>query len=204
MKKHILAGLLLITCLPFAKGQHLQLSAFSGYTFQDRIDFHNGEARISGGHTYGGMFSLVLHEAVELELLYSRQDATASAYSSSEDIDESGPVSVNYILAGGNKLFHASGKLKLFGGGKAGVGIIASKDGNFDTITKFSVHLGAGMKYFITPGVGIRIQGNLTFPVVNAGGSLWWSPGGGTHVGVSSWSPLLQFGFTGGLVFNLN
>jgi hypothetical protein len=63
--------------------------------------------------------------------------------------------------------------------------------------------INGGVKYFFTPGVGQRLQADLTFPVTNVGGSLWWSPGSGTSVGVSSYVPFLQFGFTGGLVLKL-
>jgi hypothetical protein len=39
--------------------------------------------------------------------------------------------------------------------------------------------------------------------ISNVGANLWWSPGAGTSVGVGGWSSVIQFGFTGGLVFRL-
>ena len=94
-------------------------------------------------------------------------------------------------------------KVTLFSGLKLGAVIIASKKDAFDNVTKFAVGLNAGAKYFMTEKLGLRVQANLNFPVTDVGGSLWWSPGSGLDAGVSSYTPVLQFGFTGGLVFKI-
>lgn len=71
-------------------------------------------------------------------------------------------------------------------------------------MTRFAVGLNVGGAYYFTEQLGLRIQANLNAPVTDIGANLWWSPGSGIDVGVSSYTPVLQFGFTGGLVVRLN
>jgi hypothetical protein len=81
--------------------------------------------------------------------------------------------------------------------------IYAPKLHTRDNITKFAAGISGGFKYALNNNIGLRLQANLNFPIIDAGASLWWSPGSGVDVGVSSYTPIMQFGFTGGLVFML-
>lgn len=204
MKKLFLLATVLFATCTISWAQGLQLYPFAGYTFADRFPISGGTARIGDGFTYGGALAFVVSDYYAVELKYSRMDADVSAYSPYNNIDIYGePVSLNYILLGGSKLFPVSEEAILFSGLNLGVGIMGSKDDTFNTITKFAAGINAGVKYFFTKSAGIRLQANLDFPVTDVGGSLWWSPGSGTQVGVSSYVPFLQFGFTGGLVLKL-
>jgi hypothetical protein len=181
--------------------QYVEITPYGGYSFQNRFDIYRGRATISDGPTYGGMLTFGLNEHYEIELQYSRQDANLYAYSMDWTSDFNGPISINYALIGSNRLFETSDNLFVFSGVKLGAGFISSRDNQFSTATRFSMYLNAGIKYFVSDNVGIRIQGNFGFPVINAGANLWWSPGTGTQIGFSSWTPIFQFGFNGGLVF---
>lgn len=193
----LLVGTLVVYC------QNLEFTVFSGYTFGDKFPIYEGRARIGDGHTYGGMLTVGLGDYNEIEIEYRRQDAVATAYSTYDNLNVSDPVSVNYITGGINRKYPVLDNMDVLTGMKIGAGWFASKDDYFSTITKFSVSLAAGMKYYVAPRIAIRIQGNLAVPIIRAGGSLWWSPGSGTSVGLSTWSPITQFGFTGGLVFRI-
>lgn len=127
--------------------------------------------------------------------------ATASSTFLSDRVDVR--TRVHYAMIGGNRLFPTSENLTFFAGMKMGTGTLAFPDREYRNITKFTFGFQGGLKYFATERIGIRMQANLMMPVVSAGGSLWWSPGGGTAVGVSTWSPIVQFGFTGGIIFRL-
>jgi len=59
------------------------------------------------------------------------------------------------------------------------------------------------MKFFINDQMGIKLSGNMLFPIMDVGASLWFGTGGG-GVGVSTWSPILQFNFNGGIFFRIS
>jgi hypothetical protein len=45
---------------------------------------------------------------------------------------------------------------------------------------------------------------SLNMLITDFSGGFWWNIGNGTSVGISNNIPFLQFGFIGGIVFNLN
>ncbi len=203
MKKHFLITFLLLSGFLAVNSQSIDVFAFSGYTFADKFPISGGSAKIHGGHTFGGSVSYNLSEYYAFEILYSRQESRATAYSSYLNIDTDEPISVNYILAGGNRLAPISDQASFYGGVKLGAVVYAAKLNTRDNITKFAAGLSGGFKYALNNNIGLRLQANLNFPIIDAGASLWWSPGSGVDVGVSSYTPIMQFGFTGGLVFML-
>ena len=107
-------------------------------------------------------------------------------------------------MIGSNRIVPISESFEVFGGLKIGGVTYASKGNGFNNVTKFAVGISAGMSYFFNPRVGLRVQANLNFPIIDVGANLWWSSGSGVNTGVSAYSPILQFGFLGGLVFKLN
>lgn len=203
MKKTILLAALSVILTQLTIAQNIQFTPVAGYSFCDKFHFYQGNAKIGDGFTYGGYLSFGINRHVALELSYIRQDCDAYAYSDYHNISLNEPISSNYILLGASKLFSMSEEMTLFTGGGFGMGIYSGKTAEIGSITKFAVGLNGGMKYLFTDVFGIRLQANLFFPVTDLSGSLWWGPGG-TSVGVSSRIPFVQFGFTGGFIFNIN
>ena len=203
MKKLLLVLTLSFLSLAQLMAQGIEITPFTGYTFQAGFNISGGRAFLRDGQNWGGMMGFSLNEATEVELGYSYMGTSAVARSNSlqENIDI--PAQVHYATIGVNRLIPTSDKMTFFVGGKMGTGTMAFPDGEYRNITKFSVGFQGGMKYYASDRVGIRLQANLMMPIVGVGTSLWWSPGAGTAVGLSGWSPLAQFGFTGGLVFRL-
>jgi hypothetical protein len=183
--------------------QKIDISVMSGYTFRNRIDIYRGRATIDDGHAMNAMIGFSVTDYNEIEVQYYLQPTRVTAYSSEldEDIDEK--ANFHYILAGGNRIAPISDVVQAYGGLKLGMAIIGSPTNDFSDVTKFAFGFGGGLKIFPTDIVGIRIGAQLLLPVFSAGGSLWWSPGSGTSVGVSTWSPIAQFNLQGGLVFRL-
>jgi hypothetical protein len=201
MKKTTAFFFVLISVAFSAGAQTFEIFGFSGYTFGDKLPISGGTAKIYDGHTYGGILGYNLSETYVIEVLYSRQDSRVTAFSDFLNLDVDEPISANYILAGSNRLIPLSEKATFFSGVKLGAVIFGSKDDNFDDVTKFAAGLNGGFKTAFTENIGVRLQANLNFPITDVGASLWWSSGGGTNVGVSSYTPVIQFGFTGGLVY---
>ena len=191
--------------LPLVSGQSVELSPFSGYTFGHSFHISGGKAKIGPGHTFGGTLEIPVRENVNLGLLYSRHHSWVSAQSTELPEPFRSDAAITYVLAGLNAYEEVVPKHILFYGGvKGGLGIISSGDDQFNTKTYFSVGGLIGTKYFINNRIGLRIGMNIYLPVVNAGASLWWGPGTGTQVGISSWSPIVQLNLQGGLVIKLS
>lgn len=201
MRKFFLLSTLLLLTSMLSMAQSIQFTPFAGYTFADKFNIGGGTARIGDGFAYGGILSLFAGKYNALDLTYSRQGATGSAYSTYQNINVSGPVNVNYIFAGGTRHIPISDEAMFFTGLNLGVGFLSS-DG-FKSVTKFAAGMNGGIKYFLNDRIGLRLQANLNFPVTDLGASFWWDPSSGTSVGVTSYVPVLQFGFTGGLIFKL-
>jgi len=185
------------------KAQGVEITPITGYTFPASYRITSGTARLGDGQNWGGNIGFSLNEHMEIELSYNYMAtrATASSPLISNRVDVR--TNVHYAMIGANRLFPTSDAMTFFAGFKMGTGTLAFPDREYNNVTKFSWGIQGGMKYFATDRIGIRMQANLMMPVLAAGGSLWWSPGGGTAVGVSTWSPIVQFGFTGGIIFRL-
>jgi len=182
----------------------VEFTPFAGYTFADRFDLGGGEAKIEDGMSWGAGLTIVTSRVSAIEIAYTRMETEMWAHNYYNYGDSwEDEVAMNYILIGGQRLIPASEKVNLFAGGNIGVGFVNSKNDKFSTITKFAAGFDAGLKYFISDKVGIRLQADLKFPVTNVGASFGWSTGGGAGAGVSGYIPFVQFSFLGGLVINL-
>jgi opacity protein-like surface antigen len=180
----------------------LEVAGGYGYTFGARAPILGGNARISDGSLFH--FGLnYLYEDYSIEISYNYQELIGSARSSFWNFDVRDNIRINYILLGGNRHFDVSDKLILYSGLKAGILNISSIQDNFRSRTKLALGLNGGARYFITDNLGCKLQFQLFFPITDVGASLWWSPGGGTSVGVTSSSPFAQFGTFMGLFYRL-
>ena len=203
MKKLLLVLSISLLTLGHSMAQDIEITPFTGYTFQAGFNISGGRAFLRDGQNWGGMMGFSVNDFTEVELGYSYLGtrAVANSVNLQENVDI--PAQVHYATIGGNRLFPTSEKMTFFAGGKLGTGTLAFPNGESRNITKFAVGFQGGMKFYASDRVGIRLQANLMMPIVGVGTSLWWSPGSGTAVGLSGWSPIAQFGFTGGLVFRL-
>jgi hypothetical protein len=203
MRKFYLMSVLVLVSILDLKAQGVEITPITGYTFPASYRITSGNARLGDGQNWGGNLGFSLNDFMEIELSYNYMGTRATASSPFLNNRVDVRTNVHYAMIGSNRLFPTSDAMTFFAGMKIGTGTLAFPDGEYRNITKFSVGLQGGMKYFATERIGIRLQANLMMPVVSAGGSLWWSPGSGTSVGVSTFSPIVQFGFTGGLIFRL-
>lgn len=184
--------------------QSIQLTPYSGYTFSNKFSIDEGTAKIYGGHTFGGILTFTLPISYDVEILYSRHITTVTANSRRLTEPFRSDAAYNYILAGMNRNFVIPNTgLKFFGGPKFGASILTSLDDQFSNRTNFAVALDAGMVFLINDFIGLRIDANVKAPIIDAGLNLWWGTGSGPQVGVSSWTPIVQFNLLGGLVFNI-
>ncbi|WP_417588331.1 hypothetical protein [Owenweeksia hongkongensis] len=207
MKK--VKNIILATFLLFGvtmNAQKIELTPFAGYTFQNKFNISGGKAILRDGATYGITAAFPVGQNNAVELMYSRQETRleASSYLFQDQEDFIRDVSVNYLMIGGNKILPSvTDDLQFTGGMKIGMAIFDSPSNDFNTITKFAAGLNLGFKYFFSDAIGLRGGMNLNFPITDIGAGIGWSSNGGASVGVSGWSPIVQFAFTGGIAVRL-
>ena len=73
---------------------------------------------------------------------------------------------------------------------------------NSETVTRFAITLGGGIKIMPSDKIGIRLQGRLLMPMYFAGVGLWAGTGGG-GASVNGGIPIIQGDLTAALVIRL-
>ncbi len=177
----------------------MSFNVFGGYTFQDKIDFSSGYGVIEDGAHWGASVEFAVKKYMSAELLYQRQDTHAVVYGSSYG---EGKLGINYIMIGAVKYPGMGGPVTPYGGLSGGVALFEGKDIN-QTVSRFAFGLKVGALFDVSEKVGIKIQAQMLTPVRGAGGGFYFGTGG-TGAGVSTYSTVYQFAFTGGLQFKVN
>jgi hypothetical protein len=196
---YAIAGVALLSGSQVCLGQAVSLNLFGGYTFQDKVNFSSGYGMIEDGGHYGASLEVAVKDYASAELLYQRQDTRAIVYGFSTSAE--GKLAVNYVMIGGVKYTMVGGPISPYGGLSGGMGIFEGKDLNKNSV-KFAFGLKLGVLFNVSEKVGIRIQAQMLTPVQGAGGGFYFGTGG-TGAGISTYSSVYQFGFTGGLQIKL-
>jgi hypothetical protein len=202
---------LLITCLMMILGltsnaQGVEITPFAGYSFGDKFPIQGGEVKIGGGASYGGKLAFIAADKLALELTYNRVNGDGSAHSVyfEDGKDKNAAVNTNYFLVGASRLFPLSDEVVLFAGLDLGGVYLLAPDKDFKSSTTFAAGVNAGVKYFFNDHFGLRGQATLLFPVTSMGSSYWWDPVNSGTYGTTSNVPLLQFGFTAGIIYKIS
>jgi len=207
MKKYLIL-LAAIICVPFfVKAQTVEITPFGGYVFPATLQAEGGDVRFLGNAQYGGMISIGVSRVMDVDLIYNRIDTKGEvnvydwSYYSYKEI----PVSINYMLLGFTKNFRVNPVVSPFVGLNLGATLFYPKetDGNkYQASWFFAMGLNGGAKVYFSKRVGLRLQAQMLVPVQGTGFYLFAGTGG-SGGGVSVYSTMVQFGFTGGLIFRL-
>ena len=201
----VLTIVIALSALTKIQAQHIEISPIAGYNFDESFDIDYGEAKIGDGLVYGGILAFNVNPNYDVELLYTHQDATGSFryYNIIEYYDNDIPVGINYIQIGGARLKDfKGGQVQGFGGLNLGAVWVAPDESGYDDAWRAAVGFKLGVKIWASERIGIRLQTNLQMPIQAWGGSIYVGTGG-SGAGVSTYSTITQFGFTGGLTFKL-
>lgn len=187
-----------------AVAQTTDIYAFTGYTTSSSFDIYGGKAYVRDGSTSGVAITVNVHHDYSVQAEYSNMITQVRANSFYFNDQYSEYAHIHYVLLGGQRVIAAKNdKLKFFGGVKFGLFILDFDNPTLSSYTRFAAGLGGGMKLDFNRYVGMRAGIDFKFPITNVGASLGWSSGGGTYVGVSGWSPILQFGINAGIFVRL-
>jgi hypothetical protein len=204
MKKIILI-IAIVTWLPFLlNAQKVEITPFGGYVFAGTMNTSNGTVRFKDNAQYGGMLSIRVSRVIDLDLIYNRSDTKAeltylTLYNNL--YYQEVPLSINYMHIGFTKNFRINPHVSPFLGFNLGTCLFApTKD--YADAWFFSMGINAGAKVYFGKRLGIRLQAQGMMPIQGSGYSFFVGSGG-SGGGVSLYSTLFQFGFTGGLIFRL-
>jgi len=212
MKQFILSLLLIAGIFLSATAQNIRFDTYSGYVFDDKVDsyydannYYNG--KIKGGFHWGGGLEFMISSTKGVELKYLRQDLTAPMEYYKNGVKfKNFELGINYILIGGSNYFKTQGgKVEPYVGAGLGMAIINIKNpepGGTSGATKFAWNLKGGTNIWASKKVGVKLQAELLSAVQAAGGGFYFGTGG-SGAGITTYSSMLQFALSGGLIFKL-
>lgn len=195
----ILLVLLVVSTLAVPSyGQGIKLTAFGGYTIQDKVYGYYGDGIIGDGGHFGAALAYEKSSHLAVDLLYSYQSTTfkVTDYTGFNPKVTTASGSVSYLMLGAKHSPDFNAKVAPYGGLMIGAAIFNS------TVTaenwKFAVGARLGAVYHINEKFGLMIQTQLMMPV--QGLSVYFGTGG---AGAGTTTTATQLGFTGGLEIKL-
>jgi hypothetical protein len=202
MRKIFSLALIIMLAPIFSAGQKVEISAFGGYVFANTMHGSNGTSvYIHDFAQYGGQLSVAISRVVDLDIIYNRSDTKVDVTGGYSYNDLDVPTSINYMQLGGTKNFRVNPTISPFVGLNIGACLMAPKE-IYPDYWFFSVGMNAGAKFYLSDRLGFRLQAQGYIPIQGAGFTMYAGTGGAGS-GVSVYSTIFQFGFTGGLVFRL-
>lgn len=178
----------------------VSIAPMIGYQFGGRIRFYDGDLNIKDNINYGGVISVKVQYNTFVEVSYSYMQTEANFYSYSPLYEDSRfDLDVHYIMLSGFQEF-TQGVIRPYGMLGAGMAGFVPKDLRGASSTwSFALSLGGGVKYMITPRIGIRAQGRLLMPLRFGGFGIYAGTGG---AGVNTYSTvnIVQGDFSAGLI----
>lgn len=202
-----LMAVLLLTSKPTAA--QVELTPFGGIMFNGNINFYQGKLKFSDEINYGLILGIPIDHGVKIELSYTRSESEAvwtPGYSFQQDFPATKfNVNINYFQVGAIKDMEIQDDFFGFGGMTLGAAYYNSTT-DIEDLWRFAFGLEAGLKYFFSDVVGLRLQGRMLFPIYGGSGGLYYGIGtGGSGGGVSygGSAMVLQGDITLGLIFRI-
>jgi hypothetical protein len=203
MKKILILVFAIIVSISFAKAQKIELTAFTGYSFNSQLNTYYGKFQVDDSPVYGGILGYGISPDVFVELMYYRTDTRVDYYyqTSFEPFN----MSTEYYQIGGQQQF-GEGVLKPFAAVSLGMIRFNVKESGGDISKgdafRFAPTIGGGVKIMPGERIGIRLQARLGMPM-EANGLFVGVGTGGASTGVSFRIPIVQFDLSAGLILRL-
>jgi opacity protein-like surface antigen len=163
--------------LPAAAG-NFEITPFAGQTwggeFSDSVT--GTTLKVDETGSYGVMLDIKQDEQSQIELYFSRQ---ATQLKTDGGLFTGNPLfnlDIEYYHIGGT-YSPAPGRVWPFVVGTFGATHMDPKGPNLDSLTKFSLSLGGGVKLFATDRIGLRLEGRWFGTLFNGGGAAFCSSG---------------------------
>lgn len=179
--------------------EHTQITPFAGYRLGG--DFKDGLSRrtlgLDSAAAYGVVVDIPYRADAQLELLWShaRQGLGRAAVVRTRPFVD---LNVDYVHIGGLYL-PRRGRLRPFVTASLGVTYMDPVASGYEPATRFSLAVGAGVKWWWTRHLGLRLEGRGFMTLLDSGGAIFC--GGNGCIARIGGTGLGQLEGTAGLIF---
>lgn len=195
-----------ILVLTSLKAQHFALTAYGGYNFRDKVEFHNAFGYINAGGLWAIGAEGVASNGAGAEVIFQNQVTHVPLYLYLAPNVKINPgndkVGLSYLL------FNFLGYINLgnpnvqpYGAIGVGIGFISPHNDYGSNSSKFAWDSKLGVKIKAQNGIGFKLQAQVMSITQAAGGTFYFGTGG-AGTGVSSYSSIFQLGLVGGLTYD--
>jgi hypothetical protein len=184
-------------------GQAYEIFPYSGYTHSNAFGIQDGKANLSGGPHMGIIGTICLTPYWDFELIYSFRQAlgTAESLTFSEPIKHT--TQTQFATMGISRLFPYNVRYTFFTGANAGVMLLSTKDSELQSQTRLALGANAGVRYYFSEKLGLRLQVNAFLPILDQKMGLWWYSDPANPIGVGRSTAIIQPGIMAGLIIRL-
>lgn len=180
--------------------QTFEFTPFYGYTFSSGLkDTDTGEEfKVDDSDCYGGTLDFRLSEMTQLEFLFSRQETELRSDEGLFTGQTLFDLDVDYYHVGGTYLI-LDGPWQPFVVGTLGATHLNPDASGTESLTRFSIGLGGGVRYVPTRHLGLYLAGRGFLTFIDSH-TLWRSESGATTIETDA-NGLWQFQLQAGLIF---
>jgi len=220
MRHKLMTGLLSIIliasfCTSELHAQDFEITPFFGYFFAGKLQVPDGDLNIKNGPNYGFLLDMNIRPDLQLEFMFNRIDTrvvlkewrtgvTRDLFDIGETYFHLGALYEAQRFDGGILFTTFSLGATWFEPAQA---TMTDPDDPDVTWTlqddwRFSIALGGGIKKYLSDRIGLRMQLRLLMPIYWASGGVWFGTGG-SGLGLSAGTALIQADATIGLIIRL-
>jgi len=170
---------LLAVVVPFsAQAGNFEITPFAGYTgggqFTDSVT--GTTFKVDETDNYGVMLDIKQDEQSQIELYFSHQPTRLKANNGVFTGKPLFDLDIDYYHLGGTYGL-GTGNVRPFLVGTLGVTHMTPQGAGLDSVTKFSLSLGGGVKLFATEHIGFRIEGRWFGTIFDGSGAVFCTNG---------------------------
>ncbi len=156
-----------------------EITPFAGYTwggeFNDAVT--NTKLEVKESNNYGLMLDINQDPQSQIELYFSNQSTQLHA---NQGLFTGNPLfnmDIQYYHIGGTYSPSDPGKIRGFLAGSLGATHMVPQGPNLDSVTKFSLSLGGGVKLYATDHIGFRLEGRWFGTLFDGSGAVFCANG---------------------------
>lgn len=149
--------------------EKIEVTPFYGYRFGgDFEDAETGESfDIDESPAWGGILDVRLSELTQLEFYYSRQETELKSSDGLFDAARLFDIDINYYHIGGTYII-TTGTWQPFVVGTVGAAHLSPHAPGTDSLTRFSVGIGGGVRFFPSDHFGLYLAGRGLFTFIGS------------------------------------
>jgi opacity protein-like surface antigen len=172
---NLLAVAILVTQQTPAFAQDYEITPFIGWRTSSSLEEEGTGATINLDETgsYGFILSMKKSPDTNYDFLFSRQDTELQSTSTPGTVE---PLRIDYYHLGGT-IFYDADKLHPFISGGLGATHITPSNSIYSSETMFSLSVGGGLKFPLTPNIGLRLEARGYGTVISGSGTILCSGG---------------------------